>query len=289
MLRLICAACLLFCALPGWAQNISLQDDRGVTVSLTQPARRIVSLAPHVTELVFAAGAGAYLVGVTAFSDYPPEAKRIPSLGDAGKVDVERILALKPDLVIAWQSGNHTGDMAQLESLGVRLFVTEPRRLQDIPRLIREIGLLAGTDNKSATAAAAFQRRAAELQKAFASRRPVSVFYQIWDAPLMTVNGEHLINDVIELCGGRNVFAGLPGLTPAVVTESVIALDPEVLVASGSLFRNEQVWDKWRRFSGMRALRKRQLYFIHPDLIQRQTPRILQGAEQLCEQLERAR
>ncbi len=289
MLRLICAACLLFCALSGWAQNISLQDDRGVTVSLTQPARRIVSLAPHVTELVFAAGAGAYLVGVTAFSDYPPEAKRIPSLGDAGKVDVERILALKPDLVIAWQSGNHAGDMAQLESLGVRLFVTEPRRLQDIPRLMREIGLLAGTDNKSATAAAAFQRRAAELRKAFASRRPVSVFYQIWDVPLMTVNGEHLINDVIELCGGRNVFAGLPGLTPAVVTESVVALDPEVLVASGSLFRNEQVWDKWRRFSGMRAVRKRQLYFIHPDLIQRQTPRILQGAEQLCKQLEHAR
>lgn len=289
MLRLICAACLLLGALPAGAVHVSAQDDRGVTVSLSQPARRIISLAPHATELVFAAGAGAYLVGVTAFSDYPPAAKRIQSLGDSGKVDVERILALKPDLVVGWQSGNHSGDLAQLERLGVNLFVTEPRHLPDIPRLLRAIGLLAGTEAVATRAAAGFEQRMAGLMKKYGSRRRVSVFYQIWDAPLMTVNGEHLINDVIELCGGQNVFAGLSSLTPAVSMESVVTLNPEVIIASGGLYQNEQVWKNWRRFPSMSAVSRGRLYFIHPDLIQRQTPRILEGAQRLCEQLDRAR
>ncbi|MFA5242380.1 MAG: cobalamin-binding protein [Sulfuricella sp.] len=289
MLRLICAACLLLSTLPAWAQNVSAQDDRGETVSLLQPARRIISLAPHATELAFAAGAGGFIVGVTAFSDYPAVAKRIQPLGDSGKVDIERLLALKPDLVLAWQSGNHSGDLAQLERLGVRLFVTEPRHLQDIPRLLRAIGQLAGTDTEAARAAAGFEQRMSGLKNKFAARRQVSVFYQIWDAPLMTVNGEHLINDVIELCGGRNIFAGLTNLTPVVSMESVVSRDPEVIFASGGLYRNEQVWKNWRRFSSMRAVRKERMYFIHPDLIQRQTPRVLEGAERLCEQLDHAR
>ncbi len=289
MLRLICAACLLLSTLPAWAQNVSAQDDRGETVSLSQPARRIISLAPHATELAFAAGAGGFIVGVTAFSDYPAVAKRIQPLGDSGKVDIERVLALKPDLVLAWQSGNHSGDLAQLERLGVRLFVTEPRHLQDIPRLMRAIGQLAGTDTEASRAAAGFEQRMSSLKNKFAARRPVSVFYQIWDAPLMTVNGEHLINDVIGLCGGRNIFAGLANLTPVVSMESVVSRDPEVIFASGGLYRNEQVWKNWRRFPGMRAVRKEHMYFIHPDLIQRQTPRVLEGAERLCEQLDHAR
>ncbi len=289
MLRLICAAFVLLGAMPSWAQHVSVLDDRGVMVSFPQPARKIISLAPHVTELVFAAGAGAYLVGVTAFSDYPPEAKRILSLGDSGKVDVERILALKPDLVIAWKSGNHSGDLAQLERLGVRLFVTEPRHLEDVPRLLRAIGSLAGTDADASRAAAGFEQRMDGLKKKFAARRPVSVFYQIWDAPLMTVNGEHLINDVIALCGGRNIFARLSSLTPAVSMESVVSLNPEVIVASGSLYQNAQIWKSWQRFTGIRAVQKERLYFIHPDLMQRQTPRILEGAQRLCELLDRAR
>lgn len=289
MLRLICAACLLMSVLPSWAQKVSVVDDRGVKVSLPHPTCRIVSLAPHATELAFAAGAGDCLVGVTEFSDFPPEAKRIASVGDSGKVDVERILALKPELVIAWKSGNHSGDLAQLERVGVRLYVTEPRHLQDIPRLLRAIGHLAGTDGKAAASASRFEQHAATLRNNFAARKPVSVFYQIWDAPLMTVNGEHIINDVIELCGGENIFSGLPALTPSVSAESVVARDPEVIIASGGLYQNEKVWKNWQKFSGMRAVRNKHLHFIHPDYIQRQTPRILEGAQRLCEMLDRAR
>ncbi|MBZ0104180.1 MAG: cobalamin-binding protein [Sulfuricella denitrificans] len=281
---------MLFGALPSWGLPVvSVRDDRGVLVSLLRPACRIVSLAPHAAELVFAAGAGNCLVGVTEFSDYPPAAKHILSLGDSGKVDVERILALKPDLVIAWQSGNHRGDLAQLERMGMTLFVTEPRHLKDIPRLLREIGQLAGTDAVAERSAFEFERLVADMKKKFSARKPVSVFYQIWDAPLMTVNGEHMINDVIELCGGRNIYSALSGLTPAVSMESVVALDPEVMIASGGLYQNEQVWKTWQRFPSMRAVSKERLYFIHPDFIQRQTPRILEGAKRMCELLDRAR
>jgi iron complex transport system substrate-binding protein len=142
---------------------------------------------------------------------------------------------------------------------------------------------------KAARVADGFKQRMSGLKNKFGTRKRVSVFYQIWDAPLMTVNGEHLINDVIELCGGRNIFAGLTNLTPTVSMESVVSLDPEVIFASGGLHQNEQVWKSWRRFSGIRAVRKERMYFIHPDLIQRQTPRILDGAERLCEQLDHAR
>lgn len=282
-------AALLWLALVPRASAISVADDRGNALHLSRPAARIVSLAPHVTELVYAAGAGARLVGVTAYSDYPPEATRLPLLGDSGKVDVERILALKPDLIIGWQSGNHMGDLAQLERLGFKVFVTEPRHLQDIPRLLRRIGELAGTSGEAEAAARDFEKRRLDLQRRFAARPHVSVFYQIWDSPLMTVNGEHLINDVISLCGGRNVFAGVGALTPTVSAEAVLAADPRVIVASGSLYRDDRVWQAWRRFPNLAAVKAEHLFFVDPDLIQRHTPRILQGARRLCEQLETAR
>lgn len=286
--RLFGAALLWLAFLPP-ACAISMADDRGDILQLSVPARRIVSLAPHVTELAFAAGAGGRLVGVTAYSDYPAAAKHLPLLGDSGKVDVERILSLKPDLIIAWQSGNHMGDLAQLERLGLKVFVTEPRHLQDIPRLLRRIGELAGTPAEAEAAARDFERRRQALQLRFAGRRPVKVFYQIWDSPLMTVNGEHLINDVISLCGGRNVFAGVAALTPVVSPEAVLAAAPDAIIASGSLYQDERVWRTWRRFPSLVAVKRNHLFFVHPDLIQRHTPRILQGAQQLCEHLEMVR
>lgn len=285
--RLIGAVVLLLFPLAAFA--IEVQDDRGETLVLAQPARRIVSLAPHATELIYAAGAGERLIAVTAFSDYPEAASRLPALGDSGKVDVERVLTLKPDLVIAWHSGNHAGDVAQLERLGLKVFVTEPRRLQDIPRLLRQIGKLAGTAGVAEHAALDFERQRNELSRRYSSRPPVSVFYQIWDAPLMSVNGEHLISEAISLCGGRNVFAAISALTPAISAEAVLAANPQAIVASGSLYRDERVWQAWRRFPNMAAVKNKHLFFIHPDLIQRQTPRILQGARQLCEQLETVR
>lgn len=264
------------------AAPIELADDGGRTVGLPAPARRIVSLSPHVTELIFAAGAGDRLVGVTSFSDYPAPARKIPRVGGNGNIDAERVLALKPDLAIGWRSGNSAAAVAGLERLGIPVFLTEPRRLEDIPRLIESVGELAGTRQAAAEAAAAFRAEAAELRRRYSGRRPVRVFYEIWHEPLITVNGAHLISDVIGLCGGRNVFASAGGLTPTVAAENVLAENPEAIVASGPL-------EGWRRYPRLAAVRDGHLFFIHPDLIQRQTPRILGGARQMCEQLEQAR
>ena len=275
-------AFLLLLAVPVSAAPVKAVDDGGKTVGLSAPAKRIVSLAPHVTEMIFAAGAGDRLVGVTSFSNYPEPAGKIPRVGSYGKIDAERILALKPDLVIGWQSGNSVADLAVLARLGIPVFVTEPRRLEDIPRLIESIGELAGTSQVAAEAAARFRTESGELRQRYSGRRPVRVFYEIWHEPLITVNGMHLISDVIGLCGGRNIFASAGSLTPIVATESVLAENPEAIVASGPL-------DGWQRYPRLAAVRNGHLFFIHPDLIQRQTPRILEGARQLCEQLEQVR
>lgn len=277
-------AILLFSLAAGTAPAAPIKalDDAGRAVILSAPARRIVSLAPHVTELIFAAGVGDRLVGVTAFSDYPEDARRIPQVGDFGKIDAERILALKPDLVIGWQSGNSAADIATLERLGIPVFLTGPRRLEDIPRLLETIGELVGMQQAAAEAAARFHGELAELRRHYGGRSPVRVFYEIWHDPLITINGEHLISDVIALCGGRNIFAGVASLTPTVAMESVLAEDPKAIIASGTL-------EGWRRYPRLAAVRRGHLFFIHPDLIQRPTPRILDGARRMCEQIESAR
>lgn len=280
---------LFFAATAAVAAPLKLVDDAGRTVALNLPAVRIVALSPHVTELVFAAGAGGRLVGISSFSDYPSAAKRIPHVGDGGKIDAERILALKPDLIIGWHSGNSAADIATLERLGIPVFLTEPRRLDDIPRLLEIIGKLAGTESAAMLAAEDFRTAAAGLKRRYAGRQPVRVFYEIWHEPLITVNGEHLISDVLGLCGGRNIFAGVSSLTPAVAVEGVLAEDPAAIIASGALYAERGPLDGWRRYPRLAAVRRGHIFFIHPDLIQRQTPRILLGAQQMCEQLEQVR
>jgi len=228
-------------------------------------------------------------VGVSAYSDYPAAAARIPLIGDFGRVDLERVLRLKPDLVIGWKSGNRAGDMEKLEQLGLPVFATEPRRLADIPRLLREIGMLAGTQATAERAAAAFESELGMLETRYRGARPVSVFYEIWHEPLMTLNDEHIIGDAIRLCGGRNIFGALSALTPTVSMENVLAADPEAIVASGSLYNDKRLLEAWKRFPQLRAVARRHLFQIHPDLIQRPTPRILQGVRVMCEQLETVR
>ena len=271
------------------AAAVQATDDRGKTVALAHPAARMVALAPHIAELAFAAGAGGKLVGVSSYSDYPAAAARIPVIGDFGKVDMERIVQLKPDLVIAWKSGNRSADVEKLEQLGFPVFVTEPRRLTDIARLLRDVGTLAGTRAEADRAAQVYDRELARLQARYRTARPVSVFYEIWHEPLMTLNDAHIISDVIRLCGGRNIFGTLSALTPTVSLENVLAADPEAIIASGSLYNDARLVEAWKRFPQLRAVKKHHLFQVNPDLIQRPTPRILQGANVICEQLEAVR
>jgi iron complex transport system substrate-binding protein len=268
---------------------IAVTDDRGKPVTLAAPAQRIIALAPSITELVYAAGAGHKLVGVARYSDYPPAAKDMPRIGDASRIDPERVLSLKPDLIIGWKSGNQAADIERLERLGFKVYVAEPSTLAAIPRLLRVIGSLAGSSAIAQGAADEFEHGIAALRERYGTRAKVRVFYEIWHQPLMTVNGRHVISDVIRLCGGGNVFAGVETLTPVVSLESVIALRPEVVLGGSSATTPQEFAAQWRRYEGFIGLRGVKALYVDPDRIQRQTPRILEGARTVCEHLEKIR
>lgn len=283
----IAALCAAFA--PAAHAEIRVTDDAGRSVVLPQPARRIVSLAPHVTELLYAAGAGAQVVGAVSYSDYPEAAKTLPRVGGYSSVDLEAVAALKPDLVIAWKSGNRNTHLDRLTALGIPVYVNEPRHLDDVATSLRALGQLAGTSAAAEQAATRFAQRRDELRGRYAQRPRVRMFYQIWNQPLMTVNGEHLISDMIRLCGGDNVFAALPQLAPNIGVEAVLAANPEVIVASGMGESRPEWLDQWKRWPALAANAAGNLFFIPPEIVQRHTPRILDGAQRLCEQLEEAR
>ncbi len=288
-MRQICLFLLcVFVCLPA-AAEIVVTDVGGTRIKLTAPARRIISLAPHITELLFAAGAGDRVVGNVEYGDYPPAASAVPKVGGYSRLDLEAIVALKPDLVIGWETGNAPAAVARLRTMGLSVYLSQPNRMEDIAGELERIGKLAGTEVAANAAATAFRERYARLAARYGERPSVDVFYQIWKQPLMTVNGKQIISDAIRLCGGRNVFAALPILAPTVTVEAVIAANPEAIVASGMGDSRPEWLDDWRRWSALAAVTGDNLYFIPPDLIQRHTPRILDGAEKLCTHLETVR
>lgn len=265
------------------AQPVSVSDDSGRSLRLEQPARRIIALSPHATELVFAAGAGDRLIGVTSYSDYPPAAKAIPRIGSNSLLDRERFLALRPDLIIGWPTGNRPMDLAWLEKRGFKLYHSRPEQLADIAQNIRDIGLLAGTTALAETAAQAFTGRLRELRTRYANRPRLRVFYQVWHKPLITVGARHFISQAMALCGAVPLFPQLTAVSPVVSREAVIAADPQAIVtALDDLESKEDPFRQWRRWTGMEAIRTDRLVKVHGDLVHRPTPRLLQGAELIC-------
>jgi iron complex transport system substrate-binding protein len=264
-------------------------DFSGRTVSLKAPAQRIVALAPHSVENLYSAGAGDTLVGTVSASDYPPQARQIPHVGTFNAYSVEAIANLQPDLIVMWGSGNGAGTLGKLEVLGVPVFVSEPRRLEDIPRDIRALGTLAGKRESSEAEALRIERGLAALAQRYSRQQNLSVLYEIWNDPLQTINGDHIISQVISLCGGRNIFQHAPTLAPRVNIESVLALAPQAIVASGVEDTRPGWLDDWRRYPGLPAVRSNGLFFVHPDLLERPTARVLEGARALCEQLDSLR
>jgi iron complex transport system substrate-binding protein len=252
-------------------------------------APRIVSLSPHITELLFAAGAGARIVGVDDSSDYPPAALQIPRLGDAAAVDVERLLSLKPTLVIVWESGTPPRLRAELEHLKLHLVVTEQRNLDDIGSVLLEFGRFAGSLPAAADAARQYRADLAELRARYAGRQRLKVFYQVWDRPLYTLSGRQVVSEVMSLCGGDNIFAEISTLAPAVDREAVLARNPEVILIGASGPDGARQAADWNRFSTLQAVRNHHVYTVNPSLIGRMAPRILLGVQEVCSSLERAR
>ncbi len=292
-LRLLVSSLVILSGLTScaWAADASIAvvDDLGRQVSLSAPARRVVSLAPHVTENLFSAGAGEQVVAVVAYSNYPAAARQLVSVGSFGKFNVEAILAQRPDLVVAWHSGNSKERIQELIDLDLPVYVSAPKQLEDVARNIENYGRLTGNDAVAQSEATRYRQRLQSLRRDFSSQAPVSIFYQVWDQPLQTLNDKHIISDVMRLCGGRNVFADMLPIAPKVGVESVLAADPQVIVASGMADERPDWLDDWRRWSSLQAVKNNQLHFVPPDLVQRHTVRILQGAQMLCQQLQQAR
>ena len=293
MARIPCLTAVIGLLLAGLAlpasATVSAKDDTGHMVTLPAPARRIVSLAPHITETLFAIGAGDRLVGAVQYSDYPEAAKKIPRVGSYAQLDLEAIAALRPDLVVAWKSGNPPGQVEKLKRLGLTVFLTEARRLEDVPSDMERLAILTGTASRANRIAADFRRRHAALRQAYQRRRPVRVFYEVWNNPLITVSGQHFIGDAMTLCGAVNVFAAASAPTPTVDREAVVAADPEAIVASGMGESRPEWLDDWRRWPGLKAVKEGNLFFVPPDLLHRPGPRVIEGAERLCGVVEEAR
>ncbi|WDD94957.1 cobalamin-binding protein [Burkholderia sp. FERM BP-3421] len=291
LLRLL-AACAALVAGAAHAA-ITVTDDDGRTVTLAAPARRVVSLAPHVTELIYAAGGGDRLVGAVSYSDYPPAARAVPRVGDNKALDLERIAALRPDLIVVWRHGNADRQTDRLRALGIPLFYSEPKHVDDVAGALTRLGDLFGTRAAADAAAADYRRRIAALRARYADQPRVDVFFQVWDRPLMTLNGTHIISDVIALCGGRNVFAQLKPLVPSVTDEAVLAADPEAIVTTRTGATASDTpppsLDRWRAWPALKAVARGNLFAIDGDWLTRPAPRLALGAEALCKDLEEAR
>ena len=279
---------LLLVSAPG-VGAVTVVDDIGRTVQLKKPAERIVSLAPHITENLFAAGIGHRVVGVVSYSDFPAEARNIPPVGGYDNFDTEQVLAMQPDLVVAWKEGNQFHQVERLMDLGLTVFINEPEQLEDVAADIARFGILGGREHAARAVAQEYMNGLSRLRDRYSGLEQVSVFYQVWPNPLITVTDRQIIGNVIRMCGGSNIFAGLGTPTPQVGKEAVLAKNPDTIIASGMDEARPEWLDEWKHWSFLKAARYGNLFFIDPDIIQRHTPRILLGSRQLCEVLEQAR
>ncbi|WP_054286645.1 cobalamin-binding protein [Gulbenkiania mobilis] len=274
LLLLLSLACLPALALDA-------VDGTGRRLALARPANRIVSLAPHATELLFAAGAGPRVVGVVDYSNWPPAAQRLPKVGGLSGISLEAVLRLRPDLVVVWRDGTSPRDIARLEDLGIPVFISHPLALPDVARELVALGTLAGSAPQAEVAARQYRERLTALERTYAHRRPVRVFFQIGEAPLFTVSDQSFVGSLIRLCGGINVFGRLSLPAPQVSLEAVVAARPEVIVATDPAPLRR--WDAWP------AVARGQRFVVAADPVSRPGPRLAEGAAELCRRIDAVR
>ena len=265
----------------------SLRDDDGRPALLGTPAVRVVTLAPSLTELVYAAGAGDKLAGASAYSDYPEAARQLSRVADATGISWESLLALKPDLVLAWKGGTRPADIARLNSLGVNVFAIEIKRLNDVSRAMRSIGKLVGRPDPAERAARLFEQHLATLREANAGKAVVKTFFEISSKPLMTINRDHVISEMIGLCGGDNIFADSLALASEPSRETLLTRNPDAVLYGISLARTRGVDDE--TYAGLSAVTAGRMYGITADYVFRPGPRLLLATEEICTALDRGR
>jgi iron complex transport system substrate-binding protein len=291
MKKTLCAVCIFAFSLlaqPGIAA-ISVKDDAGNTVTLQAPAKRIISLSPHVTELIFAAGAGDKIIGTVNYSDYPAAAKTIPRVGDNRQLDIERILSMKPDLLVVWMHGAFERQLEPLRQAGIPYFFSEPHTLDNIPENLIKLGSLFGTEAQAQAAAQEFRQKLGQLRTRYQGKSTVRTFYQVWGKPIYTLNDKSIVSDVIRTCGGENIFGRLAADAPSVSAEAVLLENPELIVTGDSKNQGVSGIVQWKTFGNMLAVKNNNLLAIDGDQLNRAGPRIVDGAKAVCEAMELAR
>lgn len=269
--------------------EVCAEDDQGKQVCLSEPARRIATLSPGATELTFAAGAGDRVIAVVNHSDYPPAALKLPLVGTHTRIDLEALLALKPDLVITWVTGNPPAQVELLQELGLPMFSIEPRTFEAVSRAIERLSILAGTEPVGFAEAERFRAGMKAISAQYRDVEPIPVFYQVWEQPLMTINDEHLIGKVLKLCGGVNVFGDMPRMVPRISAEVVLEANPDAILTGSVDGESDDQLDRWRDYSRLSAVAKDNLFFVPASPISRPTPRLLEATRLICEKLDIAR
>ena len=268
--------------------DITLLQANGESLSLAAPADSIITLAPNLAELVFAAGAGDRLIAVVEYSNFPAGVARIPRVGDAFRVDLERIMELKPDLVIAWKSGNPQTALQKLQQLGIKVWQIEITSPGEIADAVENIARAAGTETEGDAKAQNLRNRLADLQKQNADKTRLDYFYQVSPRPLYTINGQHIISRSLAICGGHNVFSDLQALAPPISHEAVIIANPQVMIAPEIPDEPPALlaWQDWPR---LQAIQTGALLYLPADEINQATPRLLNSIESACKRLDEVR
>ncbi|MAJ87472.1 MAG: cobalamin-binding protein [Cellvibrionales bacterium TMED148] len=274
---------------PASASVLSAIDDSGSKITLESPVERIISMSPDLTEVVFELGAGPKLVGADEHSNHPPEARAITRVNSSSTANLELILSLEPDFILAWKTGNGPRVISRLRDLGLPVFVVETKRVMDVPALYRRLGPLFGQTLLAKQKAKTFSHEIEVIRQNAHNQPEITVFYEIWEDPLMTLSGKHMVSDAISICGGKNIFEDMVPVAPLISLEAVVAADPQVIVTSGSVEGLQNWRSRWSRWAGMQAVKNQHLYMVAPDLLLRQSGRLLEGVKSLCDKIQKAR
>jgi iron complex transport system substrate-binding protein len=287
MIKLTALFCTAVCVCASARADINVRDDDGNLVTLKKPAQRIIAMAPHVTELLYAAGGGDKIVGTVTYADYPEAAKLLPRVGDNRQVDLERVIAMKPDLIVVWMHGSSERQVEILRQLKVPIFHSEPKKLDGIADSLIRLGQLMGTESVANAAALEIRGQFAAMAQKYGKRSPVRLFYQVWDKPLYTLSNGSIVSDAMRLCGGVNIFGDLAVTAPVVGIEAVLQADPEAIF--GTAEKNYGGVNLWRQYPNMQAVKRDNLFTLNGELLNRAGPRMVPGTQALCEKLDIAR
>lgn len=268
------------------SNSVAATSEQQASQNALKQQLRIVAMAPHIVEMLYEIGAGEQIIGTVDYADYPAAAKNIERIGGYYGMQIEKLLALKPDLVIAWQSGNKKSDIEQIQRLGLKLVLSQPNQLTDIAKELRTLGQLTGHQQQAEQVASRYEKKLAQIIDTNSNKKPLRLFYQLWSEPMMTVNKQTWINQLIDICQGINVFADNPTQYPQISIENVIVAQPDLMVMPDEKSAAPQPEIAWHKWPEIPAVKHQRFIHVNADLLHRFSSRMLGGLDELCGKID---